>query len=254
MIALCALVASAAALQPRFPVRVRAQRHAPLSMAGGAAGLLRDASAPTPPDEVVKAVEKACKAAPGRLLTAADLSAEAGVDITTARSGLTELASALAGVEGTSVAASKQGNLLYSFPRDVRGELASLSAASAAREKWNAAKPALAAAGRAAFGLALFASIAVIFAAIAVLQAEAGGEGRRSDERRGGGWGGGGGMGGGMFQPGYGYGYSPLDFWWPRPYGWFEPPPKMSLPGAPRRTARGCLSVSPAHAPALARV
>ena len=47
-------------------------------------------------------------------------------------------------------------------------------------------------------------------------------------------------MGGGMFGGGpfgFGYGFSPLDLFFPRPYGfyyygWFDPPPKMSLPEA----------------------
>jgi hypothetical protein len=159
---------------------------------------------------------------------------EGGIDLYEARIGLSELASALAGAEGLSVSSSTKGDLLYSFPADVRRELAARSSAARARDAWNAAKPGLQITGRVLFGVALFASIAIIFAAIAVLSAEAaegGGSNRRDgDGRRGDGAGGRGALDGFAF----GYGWSPLDLLFPRPYsyGWFRPPPKMSLPEA----------------------
>ena len=78
---------------------------------------------------------------------------------------------------------------------------------------------------------------AIIFTAITALQSSSSDD--RDDrggfgERRGG-------MGGGMMgfgSPfGFGYGFSPLDLFFPRPfgfysYGWFAPPPRMSLPEA----------------------
>ena len=184
-----------------------------------------------PSEEVVAAVEAVCNRQPaGARLTAADLAAEGGVSVDTARLGLRDLASALAGADGLSVSASSKGDLLYSFPRDVRGELASRSNAAKARDAWNSAKPALQTAGRFAFGLALFASIAVVFTAITVLTS---GSDERDDDRDGG-------FGGGRERGLFGFGWgqiSPFDLFFPRPYGfysygWFAPPPRMSLPEA----------------------
>ena len=190
---------------------------------------------------MVAAVEAAYeRRAEGTRFTAADLSAASGLSIDEARVGMKELAAALAGAEGLAVSASSRGDLLYSFPKEVRGELASRSKAAKLRDAWNGAKPVLEVIGRVSFGLALFASIAVIFTAIAVLQSES----SSSDDRR---------QSGSsrseqldqFNQPtsnpfggfGFGYGYSPLDLFFPRPfgyygYGWFAPPPRMSLPEA----------------------
>jgi len=188
---------------------------------------------PLPPERIVAAVETTYSRRPsaGRL-TAADVSAESGIPLDEAASGLTELASALAGTKGVSVASSNRGELLYSFPPDVRKELASLSTAAKAREAWSTAKPVLATVGRVAFGLALFASIALVFTAITVITE--GSRDERDDRRRDEGGFGGGGFGGNFM---FGYGYSPLDLFFPRPfgfysYGWWEPPPRMSLPEA----------------------
>ena len=204
-----------------------------------AASLLGELAVPPPPEEVVAAVEAVYSKRPSTgggayLLTASDLAAAGGIELQAASAGLTQLASALAGADGVSVAASDRGELLYSFPKDVRSALSERSSSAAAREAWNTAKPTLQAAGRVAFGLTLLVSIAVVFAAIVVLQSEASGgrdERRRDDDRLGGGWGGGWGGGGGFY-----YGWSPLDLLWPRPYyygyGWLEPPPRMSFPAA----------------------
>lgn len=188
--------------------------------------LLETSELAPPPERVVAAVE----AAKGARLTAADLAAQSGVSIDEARRGMRELATALAGCDGVSVSASEQGDLLYSFPADVRRELASRSAAAKARDAWNSAKPALQTAGRFAFGLALFASIAVVFTAITVLTS--GGDERDDERDRG--------FGGGRERSLFGFGWgqiSPFDILFPRPYGfysygWFAPPPRMTLPEA----------------------
>jgi len=95
-------------------------------------------------------------------------------------------------------------------------------------------QPALSVVGRVAFGLALFASIAVVFAAITVLTSSSQSEGK--GERRGNTRGGYGVLGGGNMGFGDGFGPSPLDLFLPRRnyryYGWFAPPPRMSLPEA----------------------
>ncbi len=198
---------------------------------------LLDPAEPTAPSEaVVAAVETVMRRRPeGTRLTAADLAAESGLGIEDAKRGMKELATALAGASGLSVSASDKGDLLFSFPFDVRKELASRSNAARARDLWNTAKPALQGIGRVSFGLALFASIAIIFTAIAVLQSSS--DERRDDERRDDGMTG---MGGGPFGGGFGFGYgvSPLDLLFPPwpygyyGYGWFQPPPRMSLPEA----------------------
>lgn len=155
--------------------------------------LLDTADLTPPPEKVVAAVEGVYQRQPdGTRLTAADLAAEGGIGIDDARAGMRELATALAGADGLSVSASSQGDLLYTFPSDVRKELSARDNAAKAREAWNQAKPALQTVGRVSFGLALFASIAVIFTAITVLSQ---GEREERDERRGGGMFGGGGMG-----------------------------------------------------------
>ena len=75
----------------------------------------------------------------GQRVLAADVAAQGGMDLDTAQRGLTELASALAGAEGLSVAASSSGDLVYGFPNDVRGELSKRSSSAKARELWNTA-------------------------------------------------------------------------------------------------------------------
>jgi len=196
-----------------------------LMAASGPAALLGELSVPPPPEAVVSAVEKL----PNQRVLAADVAAKGGMDLSTAQRGLTELASALAGADGLSVAASSSGDLVYSFPDDVRGELSSRSASAKAREAWVAAKPALVTVGRVSFGLALIASIVVVYAAIVAIQTSSDDDDRRDDRR-------GGGMFGGFGGGGWGYNpfWSPLDLFWPRPYyyGWWEPPPQMSLPEA----------------------
>jgi len=198
------------------------------------ANLLTTAEAMPPPEKVVAAVEAVYQRQPeGTRLTAADLAAQSGISIDDARIGMKELATALAGVDGLAVSASSKGDLLYTFPSDVRDKLSSVSNAAKARDAWNSAKPALQTVGRVSFGLALFASIALIYIGIQVVQSESRGSSDRDDRRDGGMMGMGGG-GGGM---GYFETRILLDLIFPPPfgfygYGWFAPPPKMSLPEA----------------------
>ena len=191
----------------------------------GPAALLGELATPPPPDSVVAAVEKL---PPNQRVVAADVAAKGGISLDTAEQGLRELASALAGADGLSVAASDKGDLVYRFPDNVRGELASRSSSAKAREAWKSAKPVLATVGRVSFGVALIASIVIVYAAIIAIQSSSDEE-RRDDRRSGGG----GMLGGG----GWGYNpfWSPLDLFFPRPYyyySYWEPPPEMSLPEA----------------------
>jgi hypothetical protein len=194
-----------------------------------------------PPDEVIRAIEQAgskSRSAPELLLTASDLTAKAGLSLQEAQLGLNQVATALAGEEGVAVCSSDRGELLYSFPSDVRRRLRARSSAAKVRDAWLAATPTLEAAGRVAFGVALFASIAVVGAAIAALMASSSSSSDDRDRNRRSDFGrpNGGFFFGDSFYYG-GYGPSPLDFLFPRPfgfysYGWFEPPPRMSLPEA----------------------
>jgi hypothetical protein len=227
LVLLCAPIVHGFAMRPMHGARsapkpLLARR---ALMASGPAALLGELQVPPPPEAVVSAVEKIGS---NQRVLAADVAAKGGMDLNTAARGLTELASALAGAEGLSVAASSSGDLVYSFPDNVRGELSSRSASAKARETWDAAKPALVTVGRVSFGLALIASIVVVYAAIVAIQSSSD-EDERRDNRRGGG-----GMFGGFGGGGWGYNpfWSPLDLFWPRPYyyGWYQPPPQMSLP------------------------
>lgn len=201
-----------------------------------------------PPDKVVGAIEllsaSKSRSEPKRLLTASDLTVKAGLSLQEAQSGLNQLATALAGEPGVAVCASDRGEILYSFPADVRQRLRARSSSAKVRDTWLAAKPTLEAAGRVAFGVALFASIAVVGAAIAALLASSSSSSDDRDRNRRSSGSGFGDFGrpNGAFLFGDsvyygGYGPSPLDFLFPRPfgfysYGWFEPPPRMSLPEA----------------------
>ncbi len=197
-ILLCAGAADGFAIRvPRGAKPALAVRRAkPILMASGPAALVGELQVPPPPDSVVSAVERV---GGGRVI-AADVASKGGMDLQTAERGLSELASALAGAEGLSVAASSSGDLVYSFPKDVRGELNSRSASAKARETWNTAKPVLQTVGRVTFGLALVASIVVVYAAIVAIQSSSDEDDRRRDDRP---------MGGGMFGGGMGWGCTP---------------------------------------------
>eukprot|EP00435_Cladocopium_sp_Y103_P070506 s247_g35.t1 len=159
-------------------------------------------------DKVVDAV----RATNSPRVTAADVAAAGGLSLSDAKSGVVSLAAALGGE--TELEVSKSGDIVYKFPSDVRAALSKASAAAAAREAWLKAKPAVFTVLRAAFGVALFASIAVIYSAIIAISTSSN---RDRDDRRGNDSFGGGGFGG----PGFGglyYGPSPFDIFYYRPY------------------------------------
>lgn len=166
-----------------------------------------------PPDDVVEAVSRA-----GTRVTVADVAAAGGIELEKARKGLVTLAAALGAEANLEV--SKSGELIYVFPSDPRAALAKASSAVALRETWNSAKPALFTGLRIAFGVALFASIAVIYTALIVLSSSGSSDRDRDDRRGGDGFGGGGGgFGGGFgFGPTLWYGPSPFDLFFYRPY------------------------------------
>jgi hypothetical protein len=138
-------------------------------------------------------------------IVASDVATRAGVSISQARRDLTTLASLSQG----DISVSSDGELIYEFPKDLNGVLSSNSAKYKAKQTFEKAWPSIFWGLRVSFGVALVASVALVFSAIVVLQSEGGqSEERRRDDRRGGG------MGlGGMWGP------SPFDFFYYRPYG-----------------------------------
>ncbi|CAJ1355174.1 unnamed protein product [Effrenium voratum] len=181
-----------------------------------------------PPEKVVEAVKRA-----GPRVTAADVAAKGGLSLQEARKGVVELAAALG--EDAELQVSKEGEIVYRFPSNVQVALSKASSAAAVREAWNAAKPTVLTGLRCMFGVALFASIAVIYAAIIAISTSSS-DRDRDDRRRGDSFGGGG------FDMSFGprlyYGSSPFDVLFYRPYTapyrhWgdeYEPePPEMGF-------------------------
>jgi len=160
---------------------------------------------------VREAVEAAIERAPGRRLTAGDAAAAAGASLREADACLRALAyDCLASLE-----VSALGDVAYAFPRDFRAQLARKSLRVRAVPALRRAEELGAFAVRAAFGLALVASAALVWAAVMVLSSSS----QRDDRRGGGGGGGGGGYYGGGRGGGMYLWVDPLDwflFWDPR--------------------------------------
>jgi len=144
-------------------------------------------------------------------IIASDVATRAGVSLSQARKDLTTLASLSQG----DISVSKDGELLYEFPNDLNSVLSSNSAKYKARQAFEKAWPLVFTGIRASFGVALVASVLLVFSAIIVLQTSGGSsdDDRRRDDRRGGGMSPFGGGFGGFWGP------SPFDFFFYRPYG-----------------------------------
>jgi len=165
-----------------------------------------------PPDDVVQAVQRA-----GPKVTASDVASTGGIPLKKAQQGLVALAAVL-GAE-TRLEVSRTGELVYTFPDDVNSELSKASQAASLRQAWEVAKPAVFTAARTAFGLALFASILVVYSALIILSTSSSSSERDRDRRDDSGGFGGGGFGGGFgFGPSLWYGPSPFDLFFYRPY------------------------------------
>lgn len=157
-----------------------------------------------------EAVETAIERAPSRRLTAGDAAAAAGVSLQEADRCLRALAyDCLAALE-----VSSSGDVAYAFPRDFRAQLARKSLRVRAVPWLRRAEEAVAFLVRAAFGAALVASAALVWAAVAVLSSSSQRDDRRGGNGGGGIFSGGGGNGGGVY-----LWVDPLDwflFWDPR--------------------------------------
>ena len=129
-----------------------------------------------------------------------------------ARKDLTTLASLSRG----DISVSKEGELIYEFPNDLNSVLSTNSAKYKARQAFEKSWPSIFWGIRVGFGVALVASVALVFSTIFVLQSSGGAsdDDRRREDRGGGGLTFGGGYGG-FFGP------SPFDFFYYRPYGYY---------------------------------
>jgi hypothetical protein len=135
----------------------------------------------------------------------------------------------LAAVAQGDLAVDANGELLYKFPSNLRGVLAERSAKYRAMQTFQKVWPGLFWLIRVSFGVALLASILVVFSTIFFLQTSGSSSdndnnrGRRDDR------------GGGMMRGGFGYGYNP--WWGPSPFDVFYYRPYYgyyALPGDSR--------------------
>jgi len=212
-------------LQPPFPIHQRKSRKAsssppslplllPLPLAalpslpatGGGRRLETDGI----PRAELEAVESAVDAAGGRV-TVGDVAASAGLPLTKAEAALAALA---ADVAGSALQVSSSGEVVYSLPSGFRASLRAKSAVLRLAPAFDAFAAASGAAVRVAFGAALIASVALVWAALtaAALAAEDGRDNR----------------GGGRRGLPISFYFSPADIFW-----YFDPAPYR------RESARG---------------
>jgi hypothetical protein len=158
-----------------------------------------------------KAVIDAVAEAKNDKVVAADVATRAGVSLSQARKDLTTLASLSQG----DISVSSDGELIYEFPPNLPGVLSSNSNKYKTLQVFEKVWPRIFWAIRVSFGVALLASVVLIFSAIFFINTSSSSDDRdnRRSDNRGGGGGGFGGMGMGMWGP------SPFDFFFYRSYG-----------------------------------
>lgn len=157
-----------------------------------------------PSSSVVDAVAEAS----GERVVASDVATRAGVSLSQARKDLTALASLSKG----DISVSKDGDLIYEFPSDLKGTLSSNSSKYKAVQLFEKIWPRLFWGIRVSFGVALVASVALIFSTLLFINSSSSSDDR--DDRRGGfdrGF-----SGGGIY-----WGPSPFDIFYYRPYGYY---------------------------------
>lgn len=143
-------------------------------------------------------------------IVASDVATRAGVSLSQARKDLTTLASLSRG----DISVSSDGELIYEFPDNLSTVLSSNSAKYKALQTFEKAWPRIFWGLRVSFGVALVASVALIFSTIVVLQSSSESNDERRRDDRGSGMSFGGGFGG-IWGP------SPFDFFYYRPYGYY---------------------------------
>lgn len=160
-----------------------------------------------PPDErVVEVVERGGSAN----VIASDVATKAGVSLSLARKSLSTLAT----LTGGDISVTSDGELVYSFPKNLRNVLASNSARYKALQTWQKdVWPKLFYGIRVGFGVFLFLSIFAIFSTVFFVSTAGGASDRddRDDRRREGGFG------------GYGMGNFMFDLLFPRNYFFYQP-------------------------------
>ncbi len=127
-----------------------------------------------PPEKFLQAIDKL-----GKRVTAADVATATGTSITQAQRQLSTLAQLTSGT----LEVSNEGSLVYAFSNGYRGTLSARSGRRRLQETWATVSPVLFYMARLSFGVALIASIALIFTAIIALQSTSSNRDDR-DERR----------------------------------------------------------------------
>ena len=157
-----------------------------------------------PSQSVIEVVEKA----PDGKVVAADVAAAAGVSLSQAQKDLTALASISQG----DIAVSKDGELIYEFPPNVKSVLSSKSLKYKTQQAFLKIWPGLFYVLRVSFGVGLLASLAAIYSTIFFLSSQSSSSDDDNDQRRG--------NRGSMSLggPSYFWGPSPWDFFYYRPY------------------------------------
>lgn len=167
-----------------------------------------------PSQAVIKAVESISSSSRNgdkKAIVASDVASAAGVSLSQARKDLTKLAALTLG----DIAVSKEGELLYSFPSSVSSVLSANSLKYRVIQTFRTKVwPVLFYAIRVSFGIALIASIALIYSTIAfvVTSSSSSSNDNDRDERENYGGSFARPFGGGIFGP------SPFDFFYYRPY------------------------------------
>jgi hypothetical protein len=159
-----------------------------------------------------QAVIDAAESAKDGKVIASDVAASAGVSLSQARKDLTALATLSRG----DIAVSRDGELIYSFPNNLKAVLASNSAKFKAMQSLQKVWPFAFYVVRVGFGVTLLASLVAIFTTIFFISQGSSSDDDRRRDNRGGGFG-----GGGMMRMGGMWGPSPLDFFFYRPYGYY---------------------------------
>ena len=130
-----------------------------------------------PSPKVVDAVDKL----PEKRVIASDVAAAAGVSLSQARKDLTALASLSQG----DIAVDADGELIYQFPADLKGTLASNSAKYQTTQALQKAWPKIFWAIRASFGVTLLVSLFAIFSTLLFVQSSSSSDRDDRDDRRG---------------------------------------------------------------------
>lgn len=127
-----------------------------------------------PSDTILQAVDKNPR------LTVSDCAAAAGIDLFTARQGLTLLAS----ITGADLEVSRDGDIIYNFNNDFRTKLQQRSLGQQLRSVYQTVFPIFYYLLRISFGIALLSSLAIIFTVIIVSASSGSSDDDNNNNRR----------------------------------------------------------------------